>query len=143
MWSPIHIQRRPELNDNYDLLIATDVFEHVPDPIGLAAATADHLPVGGLYLMANCFVPVIQCHMPQLFHLEIGWVEAMRAMGLAPRQRVQYGRAYERRGDFDLAAARSVALVAQAVEPWVRRLPNGRSRVGRALVHALSAVAPR
>jgi hypothetical protein len=133
----------PELNGIYDLLIATDVFEHVPDPIGLAAATADHLPVGGLYLMANYFAPVIQCHLPQLFHLQIGWDEAMRAMGLAPRQRVQYGRAYERQGVFDPAAARSVALVAQAVDPWVRRLPKGRSGVGRALVRVLSAVAPR
>ena len=49
----------PELSGDYDLLIATDVFEHVPNPIALAASTASHLRVGGSYLIANCFAPVI------------------------------------------------------------------------------------
>ena len=37
----------PELSEENDLLIATDVFEHVPDPIGLAHQTGAHLRVGG------------------------------------------------------------------------------------------------
>jgi len=61
-----------ELTGEYDLLIATDVYEHVPDPISLAFSTASHLSIGGRYLIANCFSPVIACHLPQLFHLSIG-----------------------------------------------------------------------
>lgn len=135
-----NVRYAQELSGNYDLLICIDVFEHVPDPLGLAAATANYLSVGGTYFMANCFAPVIKCHLPQLSHLQIGWEEAMRAMGLAPRQRVLYGRAYERQGDCHLAEARSAAIVAQAVYPWVCRLPKARLTVGRKLVRVLSAL---
>lgn len=48
----------PELTGEYDLLIATDVFEHVPDPLSLCCETAAHLNQGGQYLIANCFAPV-------------------------------------------------------------------------------------
>lgn len=133
----------PELTGSYDLLIATDVFEHVPDPIGLSASTAAHLRVGGLYLMANCFEPVIKCHLPQLFHLQIGWDQAMRAMGLAPRQRVQYGRAYERTGSLDEQAAHRAEGLARRLYPWVKPLPKGRSRAGRALIRLMSAIPAR
>lgn len=129
----------PELTDSYDLLIATDVFEHVPDPIGLAAATADHLPGGGLYLMANCFAPVIACHLPQLFHLAIGWDQAMCAMGLQSRERVQYGRAYQRTGPLHVQASRRIEALARKVYPLFKPLPRGRARAGSALMRVLSA----
>ena len=82
-------------------VLATDVFEHVSDPIGVAITTGAHLHVGGLYLMANWFAPVIQCHLPQLFHLLIGRDQAMRLMALCPQERGQYGRACERIGKLD------------------------------------------
>ena len=128
-----------ELSGSYDLLVATDVFEHVPDPIGLAAATAAHLPIGGTYLMANCFAPVIACHLPQLFHLSIGWDQAMRAMGLQPREIVQYGRAYERTGQLSEKAARRAESLAGGVYPWVKPLPRGRAQAGAVLMRLLSA----
>ena len=43
----LNVRFVPELTGVYDVLIATDVFEHVPDPIALAANTASHLRVGG------------------------------------------------------------------------------------------------
>jgi hypothetical protein len=129
----------PELSGSYDLLVATDVFEHVPDPIGLAAATAAHLPIGGTYLMANCFAPVIACHLPQLFHLSIGWDQTMRAMGLQPREIVQYGRAYERTGQLSEMAARRAESLARGVYPWVKPLPRGRAHAGAVLMRLLSA----
>jgi len=125
----------PEMSGEYDLLIATDVFEHVPDPIGLAAETAAYLRVGGQYLIANCFQPVILCHLPQLFYFNAAWDPAMEAMGLVPGQRVQYGRAYRRQGEFDVAAARKAAQCGQKVYPWIQRLPRGRARAGRFLMH--------
>ena len=133
----------PELTGDYDLLIATDVFEHVPDPIALAASTAIHLRIGGRYLIANCFAPVIACHLPQLFHLSIGWNQAMRAMGLQPLEKVQYGRAFGRTGDLDEQAARRAEALARRVYPWVQFLPKGRSRAGRALMRLMSAMPAR
>jgi hypothetical protein len=133
----------PELTGDYDLLIATDVFEHVPDPIALAASTASHLRIGGRYLIANCFAPVIACHLPQLFHLSIGWDQAMRAMGLQPLEKVQYGRAYGRTGNLDEGAAKRVEILARQVYPWVQSLPKGRARAGRGLMRLLSAMPAR
>jgi hypothetical protein len=120
----------PALTGEYDLMIATDVFEHVPDPIGLCAETAGHLRVGGKYLIANCFAPVIKCHLPQLFHLEYGWDVSMQKMGLEPGERVQYGRSYKRNGALDVNAARKMAARAELIYPLIRHLPRGRARLG-------------
>ena len=133
----------PELTGNYDVLIATDVFEHVPDPIALAADTASHLRIGGQYLIANCFAPVIACHLPQLFHLSIGWDQAMRKMGLHPLEKVQYGRAFGRTGELDKEAARRAEELAKRVYPWVQYLPNGRSLAGQALMKLFSSMPAR
>lgn len=128
----------PILRGPYDIVIATDVFEHVPDPIGLASETAAELRVGGHYLMANCFQPVIQCHLPQLFHLQIGWDAAMEAMGLQPLGQVQYGRVYRRCGALDMSSARKMEALARHIFPLVRRLPKGRVKVGSAIISLLS-----
>lgn len=132
-----------ELTGDYDLLIATDVFEHVPDPIALAASTASHLRIGGHFLIGNCFAPVIACHLPQLFHLSIGWDQAMQTMGLQPREKVQYGRAFERTGQLDERLARRAEALARHVYPWVPALPKGRSHVGRVLMRILFALPSR
>jgi hypothetical protein len=133
----------PELTGNYDVLIATDVFEHVPDPIGLVATTAQHLRSGGQYLIANCFAPVIMCHLPQLFHLQIGWEKAMQAMGMQPLERVCYGRAYQRTGSLDEQAARRVEALARRLHPWLKLLPKGRSKAGHSLIQLMSALLAR
>ncbi|MDG2270995.1 MAG: class I SAM-dependent methyltransferase [Halioglobus sp.] len=124
----------PELSGKYDILIATDVFEHVPDPIELAAVTATHLHLGGQYLIANSFAPVILCHLPQLFHFQIAWDAAMRAMGLRPEEKVSYGRVYRRSTGFDIAAARRIEKNANRLWPLLHHLPRGRKKVGVALL---------
>lgn len=118
------------LTGEYDLLIATDVFEHVPDPLGLCAETAANLKVGGQYLIANCFHPVIKCHLPQLFHFSYGWDAAMQAMGLIPSARVSYGRVYSRSDPIDLFSARTVGERARNFYPLVRCFPRGQARIG-------------
>jgi hypothetical protein len=125
----------PELSGEYDLLIATDVFEHVPDPIGLAAETAVHLRVDGVYLIANCFRPVVLCHLPQLFHFNMSWDLVVQAMGLQPGERVGYGRAFRRTAsDFDIDAARQVGNCAKRLYPFVRILPRGQALIGKLLM---------
>jgi trans-aconitate methyltransferase len=78
----------------YDLIIATDVFEHLPDPITDLKKTGKYLHDGGCYLIANCFEPVIMCHLPQHFHLRATWDYIMKAMGYEIGEKVAYGRAY-------------------------------------------------
>ena len=72
----------PELTGEYNLLIARDVFEHVPDPLLLLFETAAHLRCDGVYLIANCFYPVILCHLSQLFHYRHTWPLFMERIGL-------------------------------------------------------------
>lgn len=122
------------LTDSYDLLIATDVFEHVSDPIGLAFKTAQYLNIGGQFLIANCFAPVIRCHLPQLFHLQISWDFIMKAIGLVPGETVSYARAYRRQYLGNIKVAREIAECSQKFYPWISWLPRGKSRTGRILM---------
>jgi 2-polyprenyl-3-methyl-5-hydroxy-6-metoxy-1,4-benzoquinol methylase len=114
----------PELTGEYDIVIATDVFEHVPDPLALAAQTATFVRAGGSYLMANCFRPVILCHLPQLFYLDYAWHDAMSAMRLIPAETVAYGRVFRRGPTLNLSAARNLASCAARLHPVLRRLPR-------------------
>lgn len=127
----------PELSGEYDILIATDVFEHVPDPIGLTAKTAVHLRIGGQYLIANCFAPVVLCHLPQLFHFNTSWDAVMQAMGLQPEERVVYGRSYRREGVINVAAARQKGECSRRIYPLISWLPRGKARVGQILLQIL------
>ncbi len=127
----------PELSGVYDIMIATDVFEHVPDPIGLAASTARNLRIGGQYLIANCFAPAVLCHLPQLFHLSISWDAVMQAMGLRPEERVVYGRSYRHSGIVDEQAARAKGECSRQIYPLVSWLPRGKVRIGKTLMQTL------
>jgi SAM-dependent methyltransferase len=73
----------PELStQSADVLVSTDVLEHVPDPIALLAAMVDTVRPGGHLLIANCFYPVILCHLPCTFHLRYSFDSFCRALGL-------------------------------------------------------------
>ncbi|QPN65915.1 bifunctional 2-polyprenyl-6-hydroxyphenol methylase/3-demethylubiquinol 3-O-methyltransferase UbiG [Synechococcus sp. CBW1006] len=73
----------PELNrQSVDVLVSTDVLEHVQDPIALLAAMVDAVRPGGHLLIANCFFPVIACHLPCTFHLRFSFNAFCRALGL-------------------------------------------------------------
>ncbi len=119
----INVGYRAELTGDYDILIATDVFEHVPDPLALVERTARHLRPGGQNLIANCFWPVIRCHLPQTFHFRYTWDSALAAMGLVPGERVCYGRAFARRSQLALCRARAVERRSLWLFPWVESLP--------------------
>lgn len=119
-----NVRYRDELTGEYDILVATDVFEHVPDPLALVEITAHHLRPGGQYLIANCFWPVIKCHLPQTFHFRYSWDSALAAMRLLPKERVVYGRAFNRQGVLDVESARVIERRSQLIFPWLERLPK-------------------
>lgn len=132
-----NVRYRPKMVGEYDALIATDVFEHVPDPLQLVYETALHLRSGGRYLIANCFFPVIRCHLPQTFHFRHSWEAALKAMGLEPAETVAYGRAFVRLGPLNLSAARQVEQ--QSLKLWrvTQYLPG---RLARPLTNLITAL---
>ena len=56
-------------SQSVDVLVSTDVLEHVSDPLSLLAAMVDAVKPGGHLFLASCFYPVIACHLPCTFHL--------------------------------------------------------------------------
>jgi 2-polyprenyl-3-methyl-5-hydroxy-6-metoxy-1,4-benzoquinol methylase len=73
----------PELpSQSYDVLVSTDVLEHVPDPLELLSAMVTAVRPGGHLFIANCFFPVIACHLPGTFHLRYSFDNFCCALGL-------------------------------------------------------------
>lgn len=132
----------PQLSGNYDLLIATDVFEHVPDPIALVEATASHLKLGGKYLIANCFYPVILCHLPQTLHFRYSWNEVLAALGLKPEKQIAYGYEFTRELGGSIERARFLEQRSQKMSKWFDSLPinRGKTRIGSLVFSALSSL---
>jgi 2-polyprenyl-3-methyl-5-hydroxy-6-metoxy-1,4-benzoquinol methylase len=124
----------PKLTGKYDILIATDVFEHVPDPVALVADTACMLRPGGQFLIANCFAPVILCHLPQTFHFRSSWEKVLKEMGLIPGEKVAYGRAFARSETIAARPARLVEIRSQKIFNWTYWLPE---RMRRLIITAL------
>jgi 2-polyprenyl-6-hydroxyphenyl methylase/3-demethylubiquinone-9 3-methyltransferase len=99
----------PTLDIDYDVVIAQDVLEHVEDPVGLAHKINSSLRKGGLGIYANCFYPVIKCHLPANFFLRDAFPWVMMAMGMhfvgyvndAPHALI-----FERTGNLNLNLAR-------------------------------------
>ena len=124
-----NVRFRPEINGVYDVLVATDVFEHVEDPLQLLFNTAQHLHINGRYLIANCFYPVISCHLPQTFHFRYSWDTALAAMGLEPSEHVAYGRVFVRRGALNLEAARLIESQSNKIWKITQHLPARLARM--------------
>lgn len=73
----------PDLSRNsVDVLVCTDVLEHVPDPLALLAMMIDAVRPGGYLFIANSFYPVISCHLPCTFHLRYTFDKFCQVMGL-------------------------------------------------------------
>lgn len=123
-----------QLTGTYDVIVTTDVLEHIPDPLETVAITSSHLNYDGYYIMANCFRPVISCHLPQTYHWNLTWDLAMKELGLLPADRVSYGKAYRRKVLIDLDAARKIEKKSQQLYKWTKFLPE---KVGRLISQTL------
>lgn len=73
------------VKDQYNCLVSTDVLEHVADPLKDLANLIERVRVGGYVIVANCFYPVIQCHLPQNFHFRYTFNIFAKLMGLKVR----------------------------------------------------------
>lgn len=84
-----NINMLDKLSCNYDVLISTDVLEHVPDPLRDFSKMIDSVREGGYLIIANCFYPVIKCHLPQAFHFRYTFNIFARLLGLEVRGMIE------------------------------------------------------
>lgn len=116
----------------FDAVVAQDVLEHVEDPLLLAFEISKSLKEGGIAIFANCFHPVIKCHLPSTFHLRHTFPWVMRGLGLdfvGVVQGATHAQVFRRSGPVSLRRARRIEGISRAVHPW----PNVASRIwGRA-----------
>lgn len=68
--------------EQYDLIIAQDILEHLAAPTATVDLFARSVKPGGQVIIANCFFPVIQCHLPATFHLRHTFRFIVHSLGL-------------------------------------------------------------
>ncbi|MBD2188085.1 class I SAM-dependent methyltransferase [Pseudanabaena mucicola] len=76
------IQFVHNLHKKYDCLVSTDVLEHVTDPLQIFENMIETVSLNGYLIIANCFRPVIKCHLPSTFHFRYTFNLFARLMGL-------------------------------------------------------------
>ncbi|MFQ6539513.1 MULTISPECIES: class I SAM-dependent methyltransferase [Aphanothece] len=124
----------------FDALVCTDVLEHVHDPISLLEEMIVAVKPGGHLFIANCFQPVILCHLPCTFHLRYFFSWCAEPLGLQQIGRCQGSHAwiYQRRSDgaINRRKARFRETVAKALHP----LLNGLAIPARPLLRGIRAL---
>lgn len=91
-FSNIHFVNR--LSGTYDVITALDVLEHVPAPLNLVYDLSRYTHKNSYLLLANCFYPVIKCHLPCTFYLRDTFDFLMKKMGFIPVEKVLYAQTY-------------------------------------------------
>lgn len=112
------IDVRSNVGYGYDAVVAQDVLEHVEDPVGLAYEIADSVREGGEVIFANCFRPVIKCHLPCTFHLKHTFRFVMSLMGLRYNGKVEgaaHALRFERRGNLNRSSGRRAEHISKTV----------------------------
>jgi SAM-dependent methyltransferase len=101
------------LETDYDGVISQDVLEHVEDPVGTTARVVGALRDGGHAIFANCFYPVIRCHLPETFFLRFTFDKVVQPLGLSFRYQIAeaaHVRVY-RKQEIDMPAQQALATV--------------------------------
>ena len=114
-----------------------DVLEHVEEPILLANKIASAVRKGGIVIFANCFHPVIQCHLPSTFHLRYTFPWVMKALGLryvGTVEGAEHAQVFRVDGPLDLENARKAERVSRLIGPLVNPLRAVLSWIKRGLV---------
>ncbi len=96
--------------NNYDAVISQSVLEHVEKPIETAYKMAHHTKEGGLVIFADCYYPLIKCHLPSTFYLRHTFKFIMKKMGLDFVGRIpnaEHALIFRRKQYLDLNAALS------------------------------------
>lgn len=116
----------------YEAIVAQDVLEHVEDPIKLASEIASGVCIGGKVIFANCFYPLIQCHLPTTFHLRYTFKYVMMSLGLRYIGKVDgvaHAQIFERVGPLSLNSARRIEKYSKLLGPALNSAFNPLSRM--------------
>jgi len=71
-----------DIYEKYDYIVSLDVLEHVPDPLVIFGRMIDSANLGGYLIIANCFYPVMKCHLSSTYHFRYSFDQFAEAMGL-------------------------------------------------------------
>ena len=109
-------------SDEYDAIIVQDVLEHVDDPIKLAFDISKLIHQEGYMIVANCFYPTIQSHIPSTFHLRHMFIFVMQALGLkyiGPVPGANHAQVFQRIGDYNFEKARKAETLSKFIGPKI------------------------
>lgn len=109
-----------QFDNQYDCVIAQDVLEHVELPMELAAQMVGATRHGGYLIFANCFYPMIKCHLPSTFYLRHIFPWVVRAMGLKFLKRVEganHALVFQRVGQIDMLRVNRFVAIAKVIGP--------------------------
>ncbi|MCF8069590.1 MAG: class I SAM-dependent methyltransferase [Desulfobacterales bacterium] len=112
----------PRPTGKYDCAIAQDVLEHIEDPIGLVYEIAQATIENGYLLFANCFKPVIKCHLPATFHLRHTFNWVVEPLGLNYCGNVEGAEHVHifqmKHENSNLQACRKRETLSKKIDPW-------------------------
>ena len=126
-----------EFDNQYDCVIAQDVLEHVEHPLELVAQLVKATKLGGYLIFANCFYPVIKCHLPSTFYLRNTFRWVMREMGLKFVGQVEgasHALVFQRVGDVNKIKFKYLKSIAKSVGPFFNLASNQLGSIKRRLV---------
>ncbi len=124
-----NLSYKPGFEGEYDLIVATDVFEHVQDPLLLFFQTASFIGNEGYYLTANCFAPVIKCHLPQNFHFGQSWNFVVESMGMKVSDRLLYGTTFKKISSLKIEDARLLEKKSEYLWQYTQNVPGRLNRL--------------
>lgn len=116
----------PELPKDADVVIAQDVLEHVTDPLRVFGDLVQATRVGGHIVTANCFFPVIKCHLPVTFHFRYTFRFVAAALGCDYAGRIpgaEHAQIFRRNGKaLNWPRARQYERVSRLVFPVLEKV---------------------
>lgn len=123
------IQFINELNGPYDCVLVQDVLEHVEKPLELTKEIVQATKKGGYLIFANCFYPVIKCHLPSTFYLRHTFSWVVKGLGLNFEGRVkgaEHALVFKRVGKINISKVILFDLVSKFVAPLLNAMiPQG------------------
>ena len=114
-----------EFDNQYDCVIAQDVLEHVEQPLVLASQMVQATKLGGYLIFANCFYPVIKCHLPSTFYLRHTFTWMVSCMGLKFEGRVDgasHALVFKRVGNIDKNMLMLLSSAAKIIGPLLNTM---------------------
>lgn len=114
------IQFVNEFDGQYDCIIAQDVLEHVERPLELTLQMVQATKQDGYLIFANCFYPVIKCHLPSTFYLRHTFTWVVSALGLKFEGRIDgasHVLVFKRVGKIDKKKFMFICSIAKIIGP--------------------------